>query len=117
MVRRGIETQTFAPRSGDRGVHVVDAESARFGEFDDVQLAGLVDGEWPDRPRRNIFYSRRRSSGISAGRPMPIAWTACAAAFTDLLRLPSETLASRRSRSSTTSIVGPSMLVDEIRRA
>ncbi len=31
--------------------------SARFGAFDCVQLAGLVDGEWPEPPRRNIFYS------------------------------------------------------------
>ena len=34
-----------------------DAWSARFGEFDEAHLAGLVDGEWPEPARRNIFYS------------------------------------------------------------
>jgi hypothetical protein len=57
MVRRWVDAQTFAPRTGDSGVHVVDAASARYGDFANVQLAGLVDGEWPDRPARNIFYS------------------------------------------------------------
>jgi RecB family exonuclease len=57
LVRRWIEGQTFSPRTGDTGVHLVDADSARFGEFDDVHIAGLVEGEWPDRPRRSIFYS------------------------------------------------------------
>ena len=42
-VRRWIEGQTFAPRTGDSGVHLVDSESARFGDFEAVQLAGLVD--------------------------------------------------------------------------
>ena len=57
LVRRRIGSHTFAPRTGETGVHLIDADSARFGEFDVVQLAGLVDGEWPERPRRNIFYS------------------------------------------------------------
>ena len=52
-----IEGQTFAPRSGEEGVHIVDADSARFGQFDDVHIAGLVEAEWPDRARQNIFYS------------------------------------------------------------
>ncbi|MGH7464722.1 MAG: hypothetical protein ACREK1_06070, partial [Longimicrobiales bacterium] len=47
-VRRWIESHTFAPRSGESGVHLVDAESARYGDFDEVQLAGLVEGEWPE---------------------------------------------------------------------
>ena len=56
MVRRWIDEHTFAPYTGRAGVHVVDADAARFGDFDAVQLAGLVDGEWPEGPRRNIFY-------------------------------------------------------------
>ena len=56
VIRRWIDAHTFAPRTGEGGVHLVDAESARFGDFEGVQLAGLVDGEWPDAPRRNIFY-------------------------------------------------------------
>ena len=57
LIRRSIGVQTFAPRAGDSGVHLVDAWSARFGEFDEAHLAGLVDGEWPEPARRNIFYS------------------------------------------------------------
>ena len=56
-VRRWIEAQTFAPRTGAAGVHMVDATAARFGVYDDVHLVGLVDGEWPRRARRNLFYS------------------------------------------------------------
>jgi hypothetical protein len=42
VCRRWIEAQTFAPQTGDHGVHLVDSASARFGDFDDVQLAA-----WP----------------------------------------------------------------------
>ena len=113
MVRRGIETQTFAPRNGERGVHLVDADSAPFGEFDLVQLAGLVDGEWPDRPRRNIFYS--------AAILRELGWPADAdrlegirASFTDLLRLPLRELAISTFALEHDSIVAPSILIDEI---
>jgi CRISPR/Cas system-associated exonuclease Cas4 (RecB family) len=57
LLRRWIESQTFAPRTGSAGVHVLDSASAPFGHFEFVHCAGLVDGEWPERPRRNIFYS------------------------------------------------------------
>ena len=61
--------------------------SAQFGEFDRVQLAGLVDGEWPDR--RDAIFSIRPPS-------RDLGWPADAdrvddarAAFADLLALPS----------------------------
>src|SRR5262245_11899430 len=57
VLKRWIDAHTFAPRASDTGVHLVDADTARFGDFEVVQIAGLVDGEWPDTPRRNIFYS------------------------------------------------------------
>lgn len=56
VIKAWVEGHTFAPRAGDAGVHLVDAESAVFGAFDDVQIAGLVDGEWPARPAAGIFY-------------------------------------------------------------
>ena len=34
----------------------MDAESALFGEFDEVQVAGLIDDEWPQRLLPGIFY-------------------------------------------------------------
>ena len=56
-IRRWIEDATFAPTSGGQGVHFLDSQAARFGEFDNITLVGLVEGEWPERTRRNIFYS------------------------------------------------------------
>jgi RecB family exonuclease len=56
MIRRWIEGQTFAPRAGHTGVQLLDAQAARYGEFDEVFLAGLVEGEWPQRSSKSIFY-------------------------------------------------------------
>ena len=52
-----IEGQTFAPARSHAGVHLVDAVAARFGAFDDVYLVGLVETDWSERPRRNVFYA------------------------------------------------------------
>ncbi len=56
-IRRWIEDATFLPESGDRGLHLLDSDAARFGDFDDITLVGLIEGEWPERTRRNIFYA------------------------------------------------------------
>lgn len=113
MVRRAIDAHTFASRSGDAGVHLVDAESAPFGEFDVVQLAGLVDGEWPDRPRRNIFYSPAvlRDLGWPAEADRV---EAVRAAFADLLRLPARELAVSTFSLEHDSLVSPSVLLDDV---
>lgn len=91
VLKRWIDSHTFAPKTGDSGVHLVDAATARFGNFEAVQLAGLVDGEWPDTPRRNIFYS--------PGLLRELGWPpesdrldGVRSAFDDLLRLPSSRL-------------------------
>src|SRR5262249_53653662 len=61
-VRQWLEGRTFAPEGpennvvGDGGVHLLDDRAARYGDFDDVTVVGLVEPEWPERPRRNIFY-------------------------------------------------------------
>ena len=55
-LRRAIEQHTFAVRSGETGVQIVDARSAPFGGFDLVVLMGLNEDEWPERSERNIFY-------------------------------------------------------------
>ncbi|MBI3400660.1 MAG: PD-(D/E)XK nuclease family protein [Acidobacteria bacterium] len=55
--RRWIGEQTFAPdaaRGG--GVHLLDDQAVRYGEFDDITIVGVIEQEWPERPRRNIFY-------------------------------------------------------------
>jgi RecB family exonuclease len=55
-VRRGIEEQTFAAQSAGAGVHLVDDQAVRYGDFDEVTILGMIEPDWPDRPRRNIFY-------------------------------------------------------------
>ena len=55
-VRRWIGDQTFAPESASSGVRLLDDQAARYGSYDDVTIVGLIESEWPDRPRRNIFY-------------------------------------------------------------
>ena len=55
-VRRWIEAQTFVPGPPGHGVQLLDDQAARYGEFDRIALVGLIEGEWPERPRRNIFY-------------------------------------------------------------
>lgn len=116
LVRRWIEAQTFAPRSGESGAHLVDAWSARFGDFDLVQLAGLVDGEWPEPSRRNIFYS--------ASVLRELGWPAESdrlagerAAFAELLRLPSSRLIVSTFTLEGDSLVSPSSLIDELDQA
>ncbi|MFB3853406.1 MAG: PD-(D/E)XK nuclease family protein [Vicinamibacterales bacterium] len=56
VVRRWMEAETFVPPGGRAGVHLVDSVSARYGDFDSIHIVGLVEGEWPPREGRNIFY-------------------------------------------------------------
>jgi len=55
-VRRWIGEQTFAAERPETGVHLLDDQAARFGDFDEVTIVGLVEGEWPEPAHRNIFY-------------------------------------------------------------
>jgi len=113
LIRRWIDVQTFAPRSGESGVHLVDAWSARFGDFDEAHLAGLVDGEWPEPARRNIFYS----SSILRELGWPAESDRLAgerALFADLLRLPSSRLTVSVFTLEADALVSPSSLVDEV---
>jgi RecB family exonuclease len=113
IVRRRIETHTFAPRVGVHGVQVVDADSARFGDFDVVQLAGLVDGEWPEPHRRSIFYSPDvlRDLGWPSDADRR---SAARARFVDLLRLPSKALVVSTFTLDGDAVVSPSVFVDAI---
>jgi RecB family exonuclease/inactivated superfamily I helicase len=116
LVRRWIDSHTFAPRAGDRGVHIVDADSARFGNFDEVQLAGLVDGEWPDRPRHNIFYSTSLLRELG-WPPDAERLDGARAAFADLLRLPRAIVSASTFSLEADALVSPSPFVDEIAKA
>ena len=55
-VRRWLGAQTFAPATGEGGVQIVDAATAPYGIFDEIQIMGLIDADWPERERRSIFY-------------------------------------------------------------
>jgi RecB family exonuclease len=55
-VRRWIGDQTFAPESASSGVRLLDDQAARYGSYEDITIVGLIESEWPERPRRNIFY-------------------------------------------------------------
>ena len=115
-VRRWIEDQTFAPSDDHQGVHLLDDQAARYADFDAVAIVGLVDQDWPERPRRNIFYppALLKSLGWPSEKDRRAAGDA---RFLDLL-----TSASRRTTVSTftldeDAIVSRSIQLDEIPRA
>ena len=115
-VRRAIEDQTFDLESAHTGVHLVDDQAARYGEFDDVAIAGVVEPDWPERPRRNIFYPPALLKSL--GWPSEKDRRAAAdARFLDLLAS-----ASRRTFVSTftldeDALVSRSIQLDEMPRA
>jgi len=41
---------------GPGGLRLTDVLAAAYGDFDAVHLLGLVEGEWPAAPVRNIFF-------------------------------------------------------------
>ena len=84
-LRRWIEDETFEPESAGAPVQLVDAQAARFADAETVFIVGLIEGEWPGKPRRNIFYP--------PGLLTALGWPSEAdrrgadlAAFVDLLR-------------------------------
>lgn len=85
-VRRWIEGQTFAPRTGEAGVLLLDAPAAAFADVDAVRLVGLVEADWPERTTVSIFYptSLLRELGWP---PESARLAAARARFQDLLTL------------------------------
>lgn len=85
--RGWIETRTFAPRIGDAGIQLVDAETARYADFDEIRILGLVESDWPAPRPRNIFYPPGILSSL--GWPRDRERTGSdRAAFRDLRHLP-----------------------------
>ena len=69
-IRRWLGTQTFEIATTRGGVRILDAQSARFADLDDVQILGLVEGEWPERPapqRVLPAIARRPARAVAAG--------------------------------------------------
>ncbi len=113
MMRRWIEGQTFAPRTGTSGVQVLDAQAARYGEFDEMFLVGLIDGEWPQRPSKSIFYP----PWLLGQLDWPDSRAALAgerAAFHDLLALPRRQVHLSTFELENDSTVGPSAFLQDL---
>jgi RecB family exonuclease len=120
-VRRWIGSQTFDIATARGGIRILDAQSARFADLEDVQILGLVEGEWPERQRRNVFYPRSLVAELEPSRPERVAIDeerdhvrGVRAAFRDLLGL-----ARARTRLSTfalesESVVEPSTFLDDV---
>lgn len=85
-IRRWMEGQTFSPRTGTRGLMLLDAPSAAYADVDELRLAGLVEADWPERATRSIFYPATLLAQL--GWPVDSDRLAAARArFHDLLRL------------------------------
>jgi RecB family exonuclease len=115
MIRRWIEGQTFSPRAGHTGVQLLDAQAARYGEFDEVFLVGLVEGEWPHRSPKSIFYP----ASLLTQLDWPDSRTALAgerAAFRDLMGLARRQVHLSTFELENDAIVGPSVLLEDADR-
>ena len=113
-IHHWIERQTFTPRRGSTGVHLVDAVAARFGDFDHVHVVGLVDAEWPERQRRSIFYTSSLLKELGwPGEDDHLR--SQQAAFRDLVRLPRQTLSLTAFLLEGDAVVASTPLADEAR--
>lgn len=56
-IRRWVGERLSAAPDTTAGLALLDDRAARYGEFDDLTIVGLVEQDWPERPRRNIFYT------------------------------------------------------------
>jgi RecB family exonuclease/inactivated superfamily I helicase len=111
-IRRWIEGETFAPALGGHGLHLLDAQAARYGDFDDLFVVGLVEGEWPERPRRNIFYPPALLAAL--GWPSEKDRRGAATgAFLDLIASPASRVALSTFTLDDDALVEPSSLADE----
>jgi len=115
-VRRWIEEDTFEPQSGTSGIQLLDDQAARYGEFDDLVIVGLIEGDWPERPRRNVFYPPALLAAL--GWPSEKDRRGAAvASFVDLLRSPAGRVALSTFSLDDEALVEPSFLLHEAGRA
>jgi RecB family exonuclease len=120
-IRRWLGGQTFALRTGEPGLQILDAQAARYGEFDDIQMVGLIEGEWPERTRRNVLYP---SSLLMLLEPLPAiadptqrerdALLAARAQFRDLVGSPTTRVRLSAFALESDAVVEPSVLLDDV---
>ena len=115
LVRGWLEGQPgpVPPAPRGAGLHLVDAQGAPYGRFDDVYLAGLVDGEWPPPPPRNVFYPAAMLAGFGWPRER-VRLRAARAAFRDLLGLASSRVALSAFALEDDAVVTPSVWLDDV---
>ena len=115
-IRRWVEQQTFAPRRGSSGVQLLDADAARFGDFETMYLVGLTQREWPGSERRNIFYPSSMLSHL--GWPAEAdARAADRAAFEDLVASASIEVVASTFTLEDDGIVEPSPFLEDLARS
>jgi RecB family exonuclease len=112
-IRRWIGGQTFDVRGDMAGPLLMDARAAAFTDVDLVRIVGLVDGDWPERSSKSIFFPPRLLE--------PLGWptqtdrlTAARARFQDLLRLPATEISASTFTLEDDAIVASSTFVDEM---
>ena len=112
-IRRWLEAQTFAPRTGGRGLVLLDAAAASFADVDVLRLVGLVDGDWPERSVKSIFFPARVLEPL--GWPQPAdRLGGSRARFHDLLRLASTEVSASLFSLEDDAIVAASAFVEEV---
>ena len=120
-IRRWLGSQTFAARTGAPGLQILDPQAARYGEFDDIQIVGLIEGEWPERPRRNVLYP---SSLLTLLEPLPAiadpaqqernALQSARAQFRDLMFSAAKRVRLSAFALEHDAVVEPSVLLDDV---
>jgi RecB family exonuclease len=112
-VRRWIEAQTFSPRTGSSGVRLLDARAAAYADVDELRLVGLVEGDWPERAGRSIFYPQSLLSQLGwASDPSRLA--AARAQFFDLLHLPQRRVSLSTFTLEDDALVPPSPFLEDV---
>jgi RecB family exonuclease len=118
IVRRAIEDQTFDSRADapQAGVQLIDDQAAQYGDFDEVTVVGLIEGEWPDQPRRNIFYPPTLLNAL--GWPSEKdRQDAAESRFIDLLASASERVYLSTITLDEEVLVEPSLLLEDVPKA
>ena len=116
LVHRWLEGQTFNPRVGERGLHLVDVQAAIYGRFSHIAIAGVVEGEWPASSSRSIFYPSSLLRDL--GWPAEAERRAAArAVFDDLLRLARDEVSVSVFALEHDAIVRPSPFVEDLASA
>lgn len=113
LMRRWIEEQTFALPRDDRGVHLVDADAARYGSFAHLRLVGLLEGEWPEPTARDIFYPAFMLERLGWAEERTRT-AALRARLADLLTLPEVSVGVSLPELDQDAVVRPSSLLDEL---